>query len=193
MSDALDRLKRKKRPKVQPRTTRVDQESRDIQIPRHTDTSVSKASEATSSKDSSDQTGEGIQISRRLDSHEFELSDHVKLQDASDDASKDIQIPRHTDIKVSRLSSPELCEGAEALDVKRSTFRLEVGLIGRMQRLCQDHKISREVMIESMFEYMERNPEALEEVINVAEVKNAYRQQLANRKRAKAMIEKFGQ
>jgi len=47
-------------------------------------------------------------------------------------------------------------------------------------------------MIESMFEYMEQDPEALTQVIEVAESKNAHRQQIANRKRAKAMIEKFG-
>lgn len=163
MSDALDRLKRKKRPKVQPRTTRVDQESKDIQISRH------------------------------IDSQKSEPSDRAKLEDISNHGGKDIQIPRHIDIKVSRSPLHSSDEGVEELTVKRSTFRLEVGLIGRMQRLCQDRKISREVMIESMFEYMERNPEALDEVLNVAESKNAYRQQLANRKRAKAMIEKFGQ
>ena len=162
MSDALDRLRQKSRPKVQPRNTKVAQKSQDIQTSRHTDASKLKEAEA----------------SERVD--------------AEPSQSEDIQKPRHTDKKASRYPESNVSRGLEDIEVKRSTFRLEVGLISRLHRLCQDNGISREVMIESMFEYMEQNPDALCQVVEVAESKNALRQQLANRKRAKAMIEKFG-
>ena len=159
MSDALDRLKRKNRPKVQPRSTRVSKDSVDIQTNRHTDAKTQIAETAVKS-------------------------------DNSGSRNKDIQISRHIDSQISSTSNQ--LEAIEDIEVKRSTFRLEIDLIGRLHRLCQDRGISREVMIESMFEYMEQNPEALEQVVKGAEVKNARRQQIANKKRARAMIEKFG-
>ncbi|MGB3292439.1 MAG: hypothetical protein WBB01_05500 [Phormidesmis sp.] len=163
MSDALERLKQKNRPKVTPRNTQVGQTSEDIQTSRHTDNDKLLGSKTADLS--------GIEGSK----------------------SEDIQMSRHTKSQMlSRVSSTSSSADAEALEVKRSTFRLEVGLIGRLHRLCQDNGISREVMIESMFEYAEQNPEALHRVMEVAKAKNDYRQQIANRKRAKSMIEKFG-
>ena len=162
MSDALDRLRQKNRPKVQPRNTKVVQESQDIQNSRH------------------------------IDAHKPEEAKSTEAGAVSSLLNKDIQMSRHIEAKTSKHLLSDVSEAVEDMEVKRSTFRLEVGLIGRLHRLCQDNSISREVMIESMFEYMEQNPEALDQVVEVAEAKNALRQQLANRKRAKAMIEKFG-
>lgn len=162
MSDALDRLRQKNRPKVQPRNTKVVQESQDIQTSRH------------------------------IDARKPEEAEAIEEREILPLPSEDIQMSRHIENKTSIHPLSDVSEAMEDIEVKRSTFRLEVGLIGRLHRLCQDNGISREVMIESMFEYMEQNPEALDQVVEVAEAKNALRQQLANRKRAKAMIEKFG-
>lgn len=127
MSDALDRLKNRKRPKVQQRDASLATEHPDIQISRHID-----------------------------------------------------PIP----------AAPQ--KAVEALQVKRSTFRIEAALLDRLHALCREKGISREVFMEAMFEYMEANPDALEQVLGVAISKNSYRQQVANRKRAEAMMEKFG-
>jgi len=43
-----------------------------------------------------------------------------------------------------------------------------------------------------MYEYMEAHPDAMNEVLAAAGEKNEYRQQLANRKRAESMMNKFG-
>lgn len=43
-----------------------------------------------------------------------------------------------------------------------------------------------------MYEYMEANPEALAQVVKNASRKHDHRQQLANHKRAEAMMSKFG-
>ena len=112
-------------------------------------------------------------------------------------ASADILNPGHMDVSkpsADTLTSRHIETEAplKDLEVKRSTFRLEVGLINRLHQHCRESGISREVLIESMFEYIEANPGAMAQVMEKAEEKNAYRQQLANRKRAQAMMDKFG-
>ncbi|PZV01120.1 MAG: CopG family transcriptional regulator [Leptolyngbya sp.] len=75
---------------------------------------------------------------------------------------------------------------------KRSTFRLDAELIERLHNFCRHQGLSREVLIEAMYEYMEANPAALAQVVENASQKHDQRQQLANRKRAEAMMSKFG-
>lgn len=118
--------------------------------------------------------------------------------------SPDIQNQRHTESGAESLDNSTSSTDTLAsrhieaetplkdLEVKRSTFRLEVGLINRLHQHCKENGISREVLIESMFEYIEANPGAMAQVMEKAEEKNDYRQQLANRKRAQAMMDKFG-
>lgn len=48
------------------------------------------------------------------------------------------------------------------------------------------------MLVEAMYEYMEANPEALAQVVDNASQRHDQRQQLANRKRAEAMMSKFG-
>ena len=117
--------------------------------------------------------------------------------------SADIQTQRHAESATPSHSDSASNEDtfnprhiqteAPELEVKRSTFRLEVGLINRLHQHCKESGISREVLIEAMFEYVEANPEAMAQAMEKAQEKHAYRQQLANRKRAQAMMDKFGQ
>jgi hypothetical protein len=69
---------------------------------------------------------------------------------------------------------------------------MEEALTERLHELCRSRKVSREVFMEAMFEYMEAHPAAMEQVMAEAIKKNEYRQQLANRKRAESMIKRFG-
>jgi hypothetical protein len=71
-------------------------------------------------------------------------------------------------------------------------IRLEAKVSDRLQAMCRENAICREVLIEAMFEYCELNPEALSAVLAKASEKNDYRQEIANRPRAKSMMEKFG-
>ena len=87
--------------------------------------------------------------------------------------------------KERRATKPEL-------ETKQSTLRLEAEVSKRLQVLCQKNGICREVLLEAMFEYCEKNPETLRVVIEAAKQKNDYRQEIANRKRAKSMMDKFG-
>ena len=160
MSDALSRLKNRQRPKVNPRSNQVVQQSSDIQSQRHTKSENPSESIPAASADTSS-------------------PGHIDASKPSTDTLAFRHIETETPLK--------------DLEVKRSTFRLEVGLINRLHQHCKESSISREVLIESMFEYIEANPGAMAQVMEKAVEKNAYRQQLANRKRAQAMMDKFGQ
>jgi len=79
------------------------------------------------------------------------------------------------------------------LQTKQTTLRLEQGMGDRLQDVCRENDICREVLIEAMFEYCEANPEAIQAVLIEAKGKNDHRQQIANQKRAKSMMQRFGQ
>jgi hypothetical protein len=63
----------------------------------------------------------------------------------------------------------------------------------RLQNFCRENDICREVLIEAMFEYCQANPETLKATLAQAKEKNDHRQQIANQKRAKSMMQRFGQ
>lgn len=166
MNDALERLRSRNRPKVSPRDTTLTSAPSDIQTPSSPD----------------------IQTSEPIDSE-----DRQEWLEASENKALEVEAPepqdtynsRHTDIQTSKPQDAEL-------QTKRSTFRLEAGLIDRLHNFCRSQGISREVLIEAMYEYMDENPEAMTRVMASASEKNKYRQQLANRKRAESMMNKFG-
>ena len=166
MTDALDRLKKRNRPKVAPRDATLTSTPQDIQTP-----------------DSAD-----IQTSGHADHENKQKWPEVpETRTLEVEASEPQDIPesRRIDIKTSKPQDIEL-------QTKRSTFRLEADLIDRLHNFCRGQGISREVLIEAMYEYMEAHPEAMNEVVAAASEKNEYRQQLANRKRAESMMSKFG-
>jgi hypothetical protein len=82
--------------------------------------------------------------------------------------------------------------GKRELETKQSTLRLEAKVSKKLQSLCQKQGICREVLIEAMFEYVEASSEALDVVVAKAREKNEFRQEIANRRRAKSMMDKFG-
>lgn len=109
--------------------------------------------------------------------------------------SRDISISGHQDLKVSTYREPQVLESLEPgqeLKTRQTTLRLEQGVGDRLQNLCRENGICREVLIEAMFEYGEVNPDILQQVLSEAKTKNEQRQQIANLKRAKSMMERFG-
>lgn len=78
------------------------------------------------------------------------------------------------------------------LQTKQSTLRLEQGMSDRLQDLVRQHGLCREVVIEAMFAYCEAHPRAMQAVLAESQTKQAYRQQIANQKRAKSMMQRFG-
>lgn len=114
----------------------------------------------------------------------------VPSRDASiaSSSSVDISTSRTLETQI-----PIVQEIPRPLQTKQTTMRLEQGLSDRLQDLCRDNGISREVLIEAMFEYCEADPAALKAVLNAAQIKNETRQQIANQKRAQSMMQRFGQ
>lgn len=120
----------------------------------------------------------------------------TSLTVATSFSSQDISISRNLEIEA--VTTPEeqkfgLSGNEQPLQTKQSTLRLEIGVSDRLQNLCRENAICREVLIEAMFEYCEESSEVLQTVLTKAKGKNEHRQQLANQKRAKSMMQRFGQ
>ena len=203
MSDALDRIRQRQRPKVAPRDATLTSQPQDIQTSGHTDLLPfpdigTQADEIETAESEDIQTsrhtelgkGQGYSGNTETSTHQdTQVSRHTDIMDSEASASKavclDASASRHTALQTHRPQDEEL-------QTKRSTFRLEAGLIDRLHTFCRRQGLSREVLIEAMYEYMEGDPEALAQVVAAASEKNEYRQQLANRKRAESMMSKFG-
>jgi hypothetical protein len=184
MGDALDRIRKKQRPKVQPRSTQVDQKSEDIQISRHTQSDL-----VEKSRHIDDPTYRHIEADKKTDSRHIDANMSELLEGGKPLVSED---SRHIDVSTYRHTDLNMSDIPEEVEVKRSTFRLEAELINRLHRLCKDAGISREVFIEAMFEHIETHPPTLNQVLVDAAMKHEHRLQLANRKRAASMVKKFG-
>jgi hypothetical protein len=108
----------------------------------------------------------------------------------------DIETSRYLDLDNSESLDSQISQSPEpeqSLKTKQTTLRLEQGTSDRLQEICRQNGICREVLIEAMFEYSEVNPDALRNILFEAKNKNEQRQQIANLKRAKSMMERFGQ
>ena len=108
----------------------------------------------------------------------------------------DVSISRNQDLQIPTLQEPQISapiEAVQPLKTKQSTMRLEQGVSDRLQDICREHSISREVLIEAMFEHCEAEPAVLKAVVAEANRKNEHRQQIANQRRAQSMMKRFGQ
>jgi hypothetical protein len=106
----------------------------------------------------------------------------VPTRDASlTSSSPDISTSRYQE---SNTQQPEL-------KTKQSTMRLEAELSHRLSEVCKSNGISREVLIEALFEHYELTPDAGDAIITLAKAKNDQRMKNANLKRAKSMMQKF--
>lgn len=117
---------------------------------------------------------------------------NVKSRDTSlSSGSPDTSISRNQESQISETPENQTTVSFQPLQTKQSTLRLEQGVSSRLQEVCRENGICREVLIEAMFEYCEANPEFLSAVLSEAITKNEYRQQVANMRRAKSMMQKF--
>ncbi|HEY9796086.1 MAG TPA: hypothetical protein V6D30_10625 [Leptolyngbyaceae cyanobacterium] len=110
---------------------------------------------------------------------------NVTIRDVSlSSPSQDTSISRYLDSPIS--SNPP-----EQLLTKPSTLRLEANLSQRLSEVCQDNSISREVLIEALFEHYSNDPEAWQAILTEAKDRGKRRMLLANLKRAKSMMQRF--
>lgn len=110
-------------------------------------------------------------------------------------AISDLETSRNLEVEISQdvgILTSASQESVAPLETKQTTLRLEVGVSDRLQDLGRNNGVCREVLVEAMLEYCEANPEALQIVLGEAKKKNEHRQAIANQKRAKSMMERFG-
>lgn len=185
-SDALERLKNKSRPVV---------ENRDTSIPgnQYTEALTTQDTPVTKNQDKEVSTTQDVLESVNQDK-ETSINQNISesgSQDKEISATQDIQTYRNQDKEVSTSQNIQNNKN-EDIKTKQTTVRLEVGLSKRLQALCHEEGISRETLIEAMFEFIENNSKARNKILANAAKKNEHRQQIANKRRAKSMMEKFG-
>lgn len=163
MDDALARLRNRQRPTVPNRDASLTPGSADISTSRNLDSAPSPPPQGQ---------GTPAQIEAAQSSQPAPI-----IPEVQNSRSEDISIP----------TLPE----TENLNTKQSTLRLETGLSDRLQSLCRDEGICREVFIEALFEYFEAHPNARSEILLTAQAKNEHRQHIANLKRAQSMMKRF--
>lgn len=116
--------------------------------------------------------------------------------DTSDSSSLDVQISTAKDADtISPASTPagvELSSSGMNLKTKQSTIRLEQQLSQKLSQKCQSEEISREVFLEALFVYFENHKSIQSKVLQEARKRDKQRQKIANYRRAKSMIERFG-
>ena len=79
----------------------------------------------------------------------------------------------------------------EPIQTKQSTLRLEAQLSDRMKSVCRENGISREVLLEALFQHYESDPDAWAAILKEAKRKGEHRQLIANYKRAQSMMQRF--
>ena len=165
-NDALERLKKRQRPNVPSRDASLSSPSQDISTSRYQETKTSRDQDTEISRDQDSET------SRDQDS------------ETSRDQDTEISGDQDTDIEISG-------KPPEQLLTKQSTLRLEASLSQRLSEVCQDNGLSREVLIEALFEHYSNDPEAWQAILAEAKRRGERRMQMANLKRAKSMMQRF--
>src|SRR4028119_2508472 len=110
---------------------------------------------------------------------------NVPNRDTSLSPSVDISTSGYQENQVSR-------QEPEQLLTKQSTLRLEASLSQRLSEVCQNNGISREVLIEALFEHYSNDHQAWQAILAEAKRRGEHRMQVANIKRAKSMMQRFG-
>lgn len=161
--DALERLRNKAKPTVENRNSST--------IP------------APSNIQETTQAHESLTISRHTDS--------------SNSSNQDLQISTLIDIEQSKpnptaIADSNSLKSSMDLKTKQSTVRLEQQLSQRLSELCLQQQVSREVFLEALFVYFENHKSIQSKVLHEARKRDQQRQTIANYRRAKSMIERFG-
>ena len=113
----------------------------------------------------------------------------------SSSSKPDVEISTSIDsntILPSSVPAPNDNLSSMNLETKQSTIRLEKELSQKISHKCQLEEISREVFLEALFVYFESHKSMQSKVLQEARKRDKQRQKIANYRRAKSMIERFG-
>jgi len=79
----------------------------------------------------------------------------------------------------------------ESIQTKQSTLRLEAELSDRLSGVCRENGISREVLLEALFHYYEKDQQAWQAILLEAKERAEKRLKIANFRRAQSMMQRF--
>jgi hypothetical protein len=112
--------------------------------------------------------------------------------DISNSSNQDFKISTAIYVDQSESQGDRLMKSSMDLKTKQSTVRLEQKLSQRLSELCLQQQVSREVFLEALFMYFENYKSIQPKVLQEARKRDQQRQNIANYRRAKSMIERFG-
>ncbi|WP_310482169.1 hypothetical protein [Chamaesiphon sp. VAR_48_metabat_403] len=173
MSDALERIKNRQRPEVPKRDPGITPT-----VPTFVESSISSIPDIEKAK------YPDIQISTLSD--EKSPSQSVDASMSINPDNPDIEASSYSDIQISTLPDGT----SPTLEVKQTTLRLEKAVSDKLQALCHQEQICREVLIEAMFSEMLDEPEMRERIIALAQKRQRKRTAMANHKRAVSMMQR---
>lgn len=108
-------------------------------------------------------------------------------------SNRDVEISQSVDISTSRLSNQNEQSNAQTdFATKQTTIRLEKQILHKISQVCQESEISREVLLEALFVNFENNKSVRSKIIKEAQKRDERRKEIANQRRAKSMIQRYG-
>ena len=111
-------------------------------------------------------------------------------------SNPDVEISTRTDISKSSSLLPNqiLPQNAGEFDLKtkQTTIRLEKQILQRISQVCQEKQISREVLLEALFINFENHKSIRPKIVEEARKRDERRKKIANQRRAKSMIQRYG-
>lgn len=107
------------------------------------------------------------------------------------DAALEASTPMSPDTSISTQLEFKKAEVNLEIQTKQTTMRLEQNISNRLQELCRQYNVSREVFIEALLVHFDSDPQTQETVVTEALSRHEHRLQIANRKRAQTMVQKY--
>jgi hypothetical protein len=190
--DALERLRNRAKPTVQSRDLSTIPSVSNNEEPVERETSLGVDEVATNETERTDLSGEEISPFSSS-SLAYDRDNNINISNSS---NRDVEISTITEAKrtsrSSSLADNELSSSSMDIKTKQSTIRLEQQLSLKLSQKCQEEEISREVFLEALFVYFENHKSIQSKVLQEARQREQQRQKIANYRRAKSMIERFG-
>ena len=100
---------------------------------------------------------------------------------------QDIKTPRHQDSVASEPQDSSISINPDNFETIRNTTRIESNVDQALRNFCQQNKITKETWFEAAYLYLSKQPDVMDEVIELASQRLLERKQIADHRRAVAM------
>ena len=124
-----------------------------------------------------------IKTQRQLDVNNLKKKEDEQLESEIDD------LPSTRHDSKTNLSQDYLTP--EDFETVRNTLRIESTVDLELRRLCSEERITKETWLEAAYLYLSDQPDALAEVVQLAQERLQHRKAIADYKRAKTMQQRF--